>query len=504
MSIISILRFHLAVETTAAAQQKFAGRRAAVAMMMVGMLSVIPSLASATYAPCVNNALAHTTGTSAGTPWYYPDLTLPAGHTYRYTYSTIGNLPLQNVSLALNGYYWTPLSQQFLPTSPNTLSFHAFIPPPARTLCSSSTLRINFERRQFANTWATWCNFDLKLVVVENGERRNLTYVKGISKAYYVGGDNRAHSLSWNSTTGVWDYAPVNVAWAGVQIDGQLASFADGSRVFFKGKNDKVLYNLVQSSGGWSLMPVKAGLTLVGGDVLARNSNEVVFYGVDNQLHRLILAGGIWTDEIVTPVSSWGPAGTPDGRAFALPQGSTHIFFARVGALANVRKVGNTWILEQISPPGVYWKHAYEGDLLAVESNAVYYRGRDNFIHRYTQSGANWIFDAMPISGSSENNVVLGTGYLTKFPGEHRVFYKARTGRIYNLYLQNGVWYNYSLSDAMTDAAGDLVAAEDKIFYINHDKRAHNFYWSANRWWDVPLSTSSQADTRACIGPYYS
>jgi hypothetical protein len=71
------------------------------------------------------------------------------------------------------------------------------------------------------------------------------------------------------------------------------------------------------------------------------------------------------------------------------------------------------------------------------------------------------------------------------------------------LYKQNGVWYNYALNNAVTTTGGDLIATEGKIFYINHDQRVHNFYWTGNFWWDVPLSTANQASSRGCIHPYY-
>jgi hypothetical protein len=51
--------------------------------------------------------------------------------------------------------------------------------------------------------------------------------------------------------------------------------------------------------------------------------------------------------------------------------------------------------------------------------------------------------------------------------------------------------------------AGDLVAVEGKIFFIDHDKRVHNDYWSGSRRDDVPLSAGAQAATKGCISAYY-
>ena len=45
----------------------------------------------------------------------------------------------------------------------------------------------------------------------------------------------------------------------------------------------------------------------------------------------------------------------------------------------------------------------------------------------------------------------------------------------YDIYKVDGVWFNYAVSDAMVDAAGDLTVFEGELLYINHDKRVHNF-----------------------------
>jgi hypothetical protein len=310
--------------------------------------------------------------------------------------------------------------------------------------------------------------------------------------------------MTW--TGGGWSYAAINPTsgWGAVQVDGQMTAFADGSRIFFKGKDAK-LYNLVRSGINWTLSAVSLTIPSVSGAVVARNNDEVVFLGSDNQLHRLLFNGTQWTDHVVGPPGGWGSAGPPNGSSLSLPGGSSRIFFADwSGSLFNIDLVNGIWVLEQVTPANMPWQYSYESSLLAVEDYAVYYRGTDGFIHRFTKCGPRWTLDAMPIDGGSESNVIVSaTGFLVKFPGEDRVFYKAATGRIYNLYAQYGVWYNYPLDAAMVGAAGDLVAADAKIFYIHHDKRVHNFVWSGTQWYDGPLSTASQADTKACIGPYY-
>jgi hypothetical protein len=475
---------------------------------------MLASLDLATAQVCVDNALAHTVGVTApvntGVAYsYQPILTLPAGN-YRYTYNTSGGIPLQNFFLILNGNAWTPYSTTSIPNSPNTVTFNFHIPT-AVPLCTSMTIGIRFQRQLSFGQFSTVGTFDLNIVVAEDGERKNLTFVNGAGKAYYAGTDYKAHVMTWNSSTSQWNYAALNVVpnWGAVQIAGQMANFADGSRIFFKGK-DKKLYNLINQSGNnWTLSALSqnvAGLPNVTGNVGTRNNNEVIFYGADNKIHQLLLNGSTWSDQIVAPAAGW-PSSVVllDGESICLAPASTNIFFSHGRSVSQVYQntSGGPWVFESIGSLNIPWPYHYDSDLLAVDNYAVYYKGRDNFIHRYTKCGNEWRLDAIPISAVSENNVVLYRGFLTKFPGEDRVYYKAATGRIYNLYNVNGVWFNYSLVNSMTSAAGDLIAAEGKIFFINHDKRAHNSYWQNSAWSDVPLATGAPANAKGCIFPYY-
>jgi len=468
---------------------------------------------------CVDNAMAHMTfirTPGTGTYGYYlPNITLPPG-AYTYTYSVGSGMPIQNFHLILNGLSWTPGNVGVVGPPPNNLSFSLYVPV-AVPLCTSVTIQIRFKRSLGLGASVTVCKFDLTVVSVEDGERRNLTFVSGASKAYYAGSDGKAYVLTWNGATNQWDYAALNVAggWGAVRIDGQMASFVDGSRIFFKGKDQK-LYSLSQAAGSWILAPLSQAIAnipnvSIRGNVAARNSNEVVFVGTDNKLHRLSLTGTVWADQIIVPAGGWLPGvGSPNGTSIYLSQGGTNIFFEGSGVLAQVYQlsVNGPWVVERISGANVPFEYWYEGDLLAVDDYAVYFKGKDRLIHRYTKCGGTWRLDAMPVSAASasEQNVVLnrhGGDFLTKFPDEDRVFYKAATGRIYNIYNENGIWFNYSLDNAMVNAAGDLIAAEGKIFYINHDKRVHNLYWNGNTWADVALSPLPQADTKSCIMPYY-
>ena len=479
------------------AQVKYLSRTIPLLVVWLGLF-----LQPAHAQPVVDNSLGHSVGagspTNSGTS-YSPTLSLPPG-SYNYVYSTSGGSFLGNIFLHVNFNAWTSGNPILLNSSPNVLGFNFYVPP-SIPLCSSETIHIRFFKK-IGLMVLTVGTFDLTVVITENGEKKNITYVNGVSKLYYVGDDYKAHSLTW---TPGWNYAAINPVsgWGTVQIDGQMAAFANGSRIFFKGKDNK-LYNLVQSGTTWTLSQVLIGLPNVAGSVAARNNDEVVFYGSDGNTHQLFLSGTTWTDHIVMPTGGWGNAGGPNGRSINLPAGSTRIFFANgLSGLSNVYLSGGSWVLEQISPQTVPWNYLYDSDLLAVEDYAVYYVGRDNFIHRYTKCGPAWTLDAMPISAQSENNVIVHGGHLTKFSAEDRVFYKAATGRIYNLYAQYGTWYNYPLDNAMTSAAGDLFAAEGHIFYINQDKRVHNFIWNGSKWNDGPLSTSAQANTKACINPYY-
>lgn len=455
--------------------------------------------------PCVDYSLAHRVwfpAPGSGMAPYNPTLTLPVGP-YRYTYQTTGGLPVQNFFLIMtsNMTSWTPYATTFLAAPSNPIGFNMYVPA-AQPLCSATNVTLKFQQ-QMLNTWTTRCQFTLNVVATENGSPQNLTGVEGQGKVYYAGSDYKAHSMTW---TGVWNYAPLNVpgGWGSVQIDGRMASFADGSRVFFKGKDNK-LYNLVQGTGNaWTLSLVSPTLPNVAGSVAARGSNEVVFNGTDNQLHQLILSGGAWTDNVVP----CGCGGVSTAAAVSLPAGSGDIFFSKGPTLGRVYKNSSGgWVVEQISPNNVPWGYGYDedyrGNMLAAESHAVYYKGRDRAIHRYVNCGGAWKLDAMPISPASETNVVVIAPFLTKFVGEDRVFYKAATGRVYNLYNVNGVWFNYPLDNAMVDAAGDLLAFEGKIFYINHDKRLHGFLWGGSAWSEGPVLPSAPANVKGCINPYY-
>jgi hypothetical protein len=472
--------------------------RTALLLIMAGLL--LPRTANAQ--PVVDNSLSHAIGApspSSGPTAYSPFLNLPPG-LYKYTYSVTGGNFLSNIFLLVNFNAWTPGGPVLL-TSPSTPLLFNFYVPPSIPVCSYETIHLIFK--SVGSFSITVGQFDLTVVVTENAGPKNLTFVNGVSRAYYAGTDSKIHSMTWTGNN--WSYAAINPLsnWGAVQVDGQMTAFADGSRIFFKGKDNK-LYNLVQSGLNWTLSQVLPGLPDVSGAVAARNNNEVVFFGSDGQIHQLLFNGTTWTNQIVLPQGGWGSAGQPDGKSINLPIGSTRIFFAGLsGALFNVNLNNGSWVLEQVAPPNLPWAYRYDGSLLAVEDYAVYYKGLDRFIHRFTKCGPSWTLDAMPVAGDSEANVIASGAALTKFPGEDRVFYKSATGRIYNLYSQYGIWYNYPLDTSMVGAAGDLVAAEGKIFYIHHDKRVHNFYWSGSTWSDDPLSTATQADTKACIAPYY-
>lgn len=459
------------------------------------------------HAQCVDGALTGQFGNISPSGWVYTDyrpFTLWLPGPYVLTYVGTGGSNTQNFTAILNGIGWSPLSTTFVNAGSNEIGFRFYHLSPT-PLCSSETFHIKFHHVGLGN--ATDCTYDLTVVTVDSaGSRQNLTFVNGISKAYYAGSDYRVHVMTWNPAQQHWDYAPVNVAagWGSVQVDGQLASFADGTRVFFRGKNNR-LYNLVHSGTNWTLpwtlSQVLSTLPDVAGRVAARNSNEVVFVGSDKQLHRVLLVGSTWVDQIVAPQGGWGNLGAPDANSISLPSGSTDIFLA-TGTVGRLYKAGSIWNYEPISPVNVY--DSDNGDLLAREPNVVYFKAyADKAIHRYVKNGSVWTYDPMTISAASEANVKIRNPYLTKFAGEDRIFYKASTGRIYNLYKQNGVWYNYALNSAFTSTAGDLIATEEKVFYINHDKRVHNFYWTGNSWWDVPLSSATQASTRGCIYYYY-
>jgi hypothetical protein len=420
-----------------------------------------------------------------------------ASGVYRYTYTTSGGTFLQNIFISLNFNTWPPGAFTQV-IQPSTVSFFFYAASPLTPLCSSETIHFKFWNM----LGQLVCTYDLNVVIVDNDDGKNITTVNGLSKVYYAGNDFKAHSMSWNPGTWRWDYSAINPTsgWGTVQIAGQMASFADGSRIFFKGKDGK-LYNLIANGNIWTLSPVMNGLPNVAGKVAARNSNEVVFYDSNNKIHRLLLNGGTWTAQVVNT----GTGGIY-GRSISLPPGSSDIFFAYSnGSIHKVYPSGGSWALEQVCAATGLWKPGYGNisELLVAENNAVYYNGHgDARIHRYTKSGGVWSYDAMSISTATEPNVRV-TGYLAKFIGEDRVFYKSTTGKVYNVYKQGGVWHNWALNFGTSGTAGDVLAAEDKIFYINHDKRVHNFYWTGNFWWDDALSHLSPANTNSCVYSYF-
>jgi len=474
-------------------------------ILFLVLSSVILSLSSVAEvrAQCVNNSYSGaayvTVQNTGGTQNANLNLNLPGG-IYRYTYSTSGGSFLQNIYIVVNNFVaWNPGAFiQIIP--PATVSFNFYSAPLSTPPCSSETIHFKFMN----SIGQLVCTYNLTVVIVEDDDGRNMTTVNGLGRVYYAGNDFKVHAMNWDQASWKWIYSAITPSsgWGTVEVAGQMASFADGSRIFFKDKTTKKLYNLLVNGNNWTLSQVMSGLPDVAGKVATRNSNEVVFYGSDGKIHQLFLNGSTWTHQIVNT----GTGGI-HRRSISLPPGSSDIFFTYTGG--SIHKVyqsgGGSWTLEQVCGPTGLANDGYgsNSELLAVENNAVYYDGHgDRRIHRYTKSNGVWSFDTMPISLATEANVNV-TGYLTKFPGEERVFYKSTTGKVYNIYKQGGIWHNWALNFGTPGTAGDVLAAEDKIFYINHDKWVHNFYWTGNFWWDDALSKTGPANTKSCVYSYF-
>ncbi|HZI18358.1 MAG TPA: hypothetical protein VEY09_07155 [Pyrinomonadaceae bacterium] len=466
-------------------------------LLAVGALTLTLCGATAARAQCVGGSTATTmpyfVNSTTGTAYSPVNLNLANG-LYYYNYTTSGGSFLQNIFAVVNGISWQP-NAYLQVIQPSNIGFNFYVPNPSTPPCSTQTIRFKF----YDLLGQLVCTYNLTVVLVENSDGKNMTFVNGVSKAYYAGGDFKAHVLTWGSpVASQWNYSAVNPTsgWGPVQIAGQMASFADGSRVFFKGR-DQRLYNLVSSGSTWTLSLVKPGLPNVGGKVAARGNNEVVFYDVSGKIRRLLLTGGVWNDQIINTGT-----GAIYGQSISLPPGSSDIFFAYSnGSIRRAYPSGSTWLFEQVCPAGSgAGGYGNASEMLVTESNAVYYRGQgDARVHRYTKTGSAWSYEAM--SPASDPNVNV-SGYLTKFPGEERVFYKSTGGRVYNIYKQGGVWYNWALNYGVGGGGGDLLAAEEKIFYVNQDRRVHNFYWTGKIWWDDVLSRSGQADTKSCLYSY--
>lgn len=461
---------------------------------IVAITLLLVSSPQQSHAQCVTGGGNNTIGIKSGTQGVLYNinnskLNLTPG-TYRYYYVVSGAPVLDNLWLSVEYVSWQPMNQLYIPQTTSDLRFNLSNYVGQSALCASEDVAIIIERK-VGQFWYYECQYTFTVKIVEDS-RCNLFVNEAYGTLYYKGDDNLMYREWWANST--WNQAAITPTggWGAVRVAGNITSFTDNSRVFFKG-TDNQLYQLINNAGTWTLSVVSCCLSPTS-NVCARGTQEVVICSNTGALYYLVYSGA-WSNTAIVPTGGWGSVAVKPSTFMMVP-GTTDIFFATsAGKIYNLTRSHTTWTLTLVGTPTSGM--GCLSDITATENNAVYFRGFDERIHRFTKSGSTWTFDAM---NSSDPNIVAD-GFITKIPNEERVFYKSQAGQIVNLYKSGGLWYNYPLDYYFTGAAGDLsITSWGQLFYINKDKLIHNFVYS-NGWFDGAL-VSSPANVFGCSSQY--
>jgi len=360
---------------------------------------------------------------------------------------------------------------------------------PSAPLCSQQYITIKFYQ------WSS----DFQIPSHEVMQYTYTIYNKDYSKnnlialasgMYYVTDNDKIDHLYWSVNTGGWVHesiTPYN-GWGNVLVAGWLAADYNNDQIFFKGE-DNVLYNIYKSGNVWYLGPVSA-IANVKSDIELRGDG-VYYQNISNGIQHMYWTGNPgWASETITPVNGW--QGIIAAGSIALSKTGSNIFFrTSTNKIVNLIGSTNNWSLYQLySTPA---SADCGGEIICDDALGIYYKGTDSKVHKMSYNSG-WIYDAMtPAYGSA-----TVASSLTKFPGEERIFCKTTDGRTCN-YYKNALnqWVVDGLYNGMTGVAGDVVAADTKVYFINTNKLIYNYYWTGSFWYPDHL-VSTPANAKSC------
>lgn len=424
--------------------------------------------------------------------------TIPVYYSVRYSapgcpYNSPSETDYFPVTVTYNNVTYTT-AQYFIPTSsPQTLTVNLDLTNPTFPNCSSfpdCTQSIRVDINFILGTLCTSCNNDLGsltyFITLKDHSVSGMDLRNG--EVFYVGNDQHLHSQKWNAGWSYSPIAPANGGWGAVAAEGWVVASPSAGNVFFK-STGKMLYNIYKQGNSWFLDALSYSVNNVKGFIRLKG-NRVYYVGVDCLVYYFEWNGSAWVHNVISPLTGW--TNKLVKGAMDVSQVNDELFYrSQNGEVYRLyQNGGGQWDHELVLASG-----CASNILVDTQTNDVYFKATDSKVHRLRKLGVGvWQHTAL----SAVNVNYQAQGYLTKFPGEDRVFYIGADTLVHNVYLSGGSWYDFPLSYYVSPAVSDALAGEGKLFYFHGDNRIHNFYWAGTLWWDGPLVTSP-ANVRGCV-----
>lgn len=400
------------------------------------------------------------------------------------------------VTVTYNSVTYTT-SQFFVPTStPQTLTVNLDLTNPTFPNCTTipdcpDLIRVDVNFR--TGILCTSCPNDLGTLTFFVSLKDHSIYSMDVrdGEVFYVGNDQRLHTQKWNPG---WTYSPItpaNGGWGAVAAEGWVAAAPGASNVFFKSTSN-MLYNVYKQGNSWFLHPLSYSVNNVKSFIRLKGG-RVYYVGADCLIYYFDWNGSAWVHNVISPVGGW--ANKLVKGAMDVSRLNDELFYrSENGEVYRLfQNGGGQWDHELLLASG-----CASNIVVDPQTNAVYFKGTDSKVHLLRKAGG-WQHQVL----NAVNVNYQAMGYLTKFPGEDRIFYIGADNLAHNVYLSGSSWHDYPLSYYVIPVFGNALAAEGKIFYFHGDGRVRNFYWIGTQWWDDAL-VASPANVQGCVAAQHS
>src|SRR5579884_3920934 len=336
---------------------------------------------------------------------------------------------------------------------------------------------------------------------------------------YYAGTDQHVHELYF--TGGAWQDADLTVIAQGPNISGTaIATVNDTIENAFKLHyvgTDQHVHQIYAAGGGWQdvdLTSATSGTNAAAGSEIAsfvdttQNELNVDYTGIDQHVHQLYQAGGVWHDLDLTALTG-GPAAST-GSAIAN-------FVDTTQNVLRINYIGMDQHVHEFYTAGRAW---HDFDLTAATGGPkaaagaalanfidttqnvvrINYTAVDQHVHEFYIEGGAWHdFDLTSATGGPSTSARCSIANLVDtIQNVVRINYTAIDQHVHEFYIAGGAWHDFDLTAATGGpnvASGSVIAnsvdpPQDSvgIKYAGIDRHVHHVYISGSAWHDADLS----------------